>query len=148
MSMALEEAHQAMEENEVPVGAVVVRDGLLLGKGHNRTHALSDPTAHAEILSITAACQATGEEHLTGADVFVTLEPCAMCAGAIVLARLARLYFAAWDPKAGACGSVFDIVREPRLNHGVEVYSGIYAIEAQKLLDDFFSKLRMESENR
>ena len=147
MNLALKEAQQAMEEDEVPVGAVVIRDGLLLGKGHNQTRALRDPTAHSEILAITAACQTSGEEYLTGADLFVTLEPCAMCAGAIVLARISRLFFSAWDPKTGACGSVFDIVREPRLNHNVEVYSGIYAVGSQKLMDEFFAKLRTEDEN-
>ncbi len=142
MDLALAEARQAAGEDEIPVGAVVVKDGRLLGRGHNRSRALSDPTAHAEILAITAACQAEGSDHLEGADIYVTLEPCAMCAGAIVLARLARLYFGARDLKAGACGSVFDIVREPRLNHTVEVYSGICADEAQRMLDEFFEKLR------
>ncbi len=142
MDQALIEATRAAGEGEVPVGAVVVKDGRLLGRGHNRTRALSDPTAHAEILAISAACQAVDGGHLAGADIYVTLEPCAMCAGAIVLARLSRLYFGARDPKAGACGSVFDIVREPRLNHAVEVYAGIGADRAQELLDEFFAGLR------
>ncbi len=142
MNLALKEARQAFDENEIPVGAVIVKDNLLIGRGHNRTRALADPTAHAEILAITAACQTLGSEHLDNADIFVTLEPCAMCAGAIVLARLSRLCFAAHDPKAGACGSVLDIVREPRLNHTVEVFSGMLAEEARKLLDDFFLQLR------
>ena len=142
MDLALAEARQAAREDEIPVGAVVVKNGRLLGRGHNRSRALSDPTAHAEILAITAACQAEGSDHLEGADIYVTLEPCAMCAGAIVLARLARLYFGAHDPKTGACGSVFDVVREPRLNHSAEVYPGIRADEAQRMLDEFFEKLR------
>lgn len=142
MNLALEEARQALDENEVPVGAVVVKDNLLIGRGHNRTTALSDPTAHAEILAITAACQVLDSEHLDGADIYVTLEPCAMCAGAIVLARFSRLFFGVTDPKAGACGSVFDVVREPRLNHKVEVYSGMFSEETGKLLSDFFSGLR------
>lgn len=142
--MALSEARQAFEEDEVPVGAVIVRDERLLGRGHNRTRALGDPTAHAEILAITAACQTLDSEHLEGADIYVTLEPCSMCAGAIVLARLSKLCFGASDPKAGACGSVFDIVREPRLNHSVEVFAGMLSDEAQQILDDFFRKLRMK----
>jgi len=145
MNLALAEARQAAEENEIPVGAVVVRDGALLGRGHNRTRALSDPTAHAEILAITAACQAVGEEHL-GADIYVTLEPCPMCAGAIILARFSRLYFGAWDAKAGACGSVIDVVREPSFNHTVEVYAGLLSEEAERLLQEFFTKLRNRKE--
>jgi len=144
MNMALSEARQAFEEDEVPVGAVIVRDERLLGRGHNRTRALGDPTAHAEILAITAACQTLDSEHLEGADIYVTLEPCSMCAGVIVLARLSELCFGASDPKAGACGSVFDIVREPRLNHSVEVFAGMLSDEAQQILDDFFRKLRMK----
>ena len=147
MDLALAEARQAAEENEIPVGAVVIRDGALLGRGHNRTRALTDPTAHAEILAITAACQAAGEDHLTGADIYVTLEPCAMCAGAIVLARFARLYFGAWDAKAGACGSVIDVVREPRFNHRVEVYAGLLSEQAEELLQEFFASLRSRKES-
>ncbi|MDP8239605.1 MAG: tRNA adenosine(34) deaminase TadA [Candidatus Hatepunaea meridiana] len=142
MKQALLEARKALADNEVPVGAVVVKDDQLLGRGYNRTQALTDPTAHAEILAITSACQTLNSEHLKGADIYVTLEPCAMCAGAIVLARISRLYFAVHDLKTGACGSVFDIVREPRLNHTVEVYSGIYADESEQLLKDFFERLR------
>ncbi len=142
MNLALSEARQAFEEDEVPVGAVIVKDERLLGRGHNCTRALGDPTAHAEMLAITAACQALDSEHLEGADIYVTLEPCSMCAGAIVLARLSKLCFGASDPKAGACGSVFDIVREPRLNHSVEVYAGMLSDEAQQIMDDFFRKLR------
>ena len=147
MKEALKEAEKALELDEVPVGAVVVRDGVLLGKGFNRTRSLSDPTAHAEIMAITAACQAIGSERLKDADIYVTLEPCVMCAGAIVLARISRLYFGVHDHKAGGCGSVFDIVREPRLNHIVEVYPGIRADEAHVLLDEFFKELRDKNEN-
>ncbi|NQU04849.1 MAG: nucleoside deaminase [Calditrichaeota bacterium] len=142
MALALAEAEQALSEDEVPVGAVIVKDNKVLGRGYNRTRALCDPTAHAEILAITAACLTLHSEHLEGADIYVTLEPCAMCAGAIVLARLSRLYFGVHDKKAGACGSVFDIIREPRLNHKVDVYSGIAADETEKLLREFFSGLR------
>lgn len=142
MNKALEEAEFALAEEEVPVGAVIVRDGMLLGRGHNRIQSLNDPTAHAEMLAITAACEQAGEPRLEGADLFVTLEPCAMCAGAIVLARISRIFIAVDDPRAGACGSVFDIVREPRLNHRVEVYRGIQAERSQKLLVRFFAERR------
>ncbi|NQT33720.1 nucleoside deaminase [bacterium] len=147
MDTALAEAREAFRQKEVPVGAVVVLDGVLLGKGFNRTRSLADPTAHAEIIAITAACQAIGSERLKDADIYVTLEPCVMCAGAIVLARISRLYFGVHDQKAGGCGSVFDIVREPRLNHLVEVYPGIHADEAHILLDEFFKELRDKNEN-
>lgn len=142
MAIALEEANLASEEDEVPVGAVVVRDGVLLGRGHNRTRALNDPTAHAEMLAISAACQKLQSARLDNADLYVTLEPCAMCAGAIVLSRIKRLYYGADDPKAGACGSIIDVVRDPRFNHVVEVYSGIEKDAASRLLSEFFEKLR------
>ncbi len=142
MNKALEEAEQALAEEEVPVGAVVVRDGMLLGRGHNRMQSLSDPTAHAEMLAITAACERVGEPRLEGADLFVTLEPCAMCAGAVILARINRLFIAVDDLKTGACGSVFDVVREPRLNHRVEVYRGVLSERSQDLLAKFFATRR------
>lgn len=142
MQMALKEARLAFDEGEVPVGAVVVMDGILLGRGHNRNKALHDPTAHAEMLAITAACETAGEARLDGADLYVTLEPCPMCAGAMIWAHIKRLYYGARDPKTGACGSVLDIVREPRLNHRIEVYSGIEADQAGALLEEFFRKLR------
>ncbi|MCF7809963.1 tRNA adenosine(34) deaminase TadA [bacterium] len=142
MKLALVEAELAFSEGEVPVGAVIVKDSRIIGRGHNRTRALNDPTAHAEMIAITAACETLQSEHLEGADIYVTLEPCSMCAGAIVLARLKRLYFGVQDAKAGACGSVFDIIREPRLNHKVDVYAGISSGEAERLLKDFFLKLR------
>lgn len=144
MNQALAEAQLAMDEDEVPVGAVIVKDGRLIGRGHNRNRALSDPTAHAEMIAITAACQALNEPRLEGADLFVTLEPCAMCAGAVVLARIARLYYGAADLRAGGCGSVFDIVREQRLNHRVEVYPGLGATESKNLLDIFFCEKRTD----
>ncbi|MFH0765363.1 MAG: tRNA adenosine(34) deaminase TadA [Calditrichota bacterium] len=142
MNLALREAEQAFAEDEVPVGAVVVHAGQLLGRGHNQTRTLNDPTAHAEILAITAACQKLSVSRLETADLYVTLEPCAMCAGAIVLAKVSRLFYGAGDPKTGACGSVFDIVREPRLNHQVEVYPGICEKESAALLEKFFKMRR------
>ncbi len=146
MKLALEEAKKAASEDETPVGAVVVLDGQLIGRGHNQPRLLHDPTAHAEIIAITAACQTIDRSRLEGAELFVTLEPCSMCAGAIVLARIKRLYYGADDAKAGACGSVFDIVREPRLNHQVEVYNGYMADESASLLSQFFQKKRSMKE--
>jgi tRNA(adenine34) deaminase len=142
MRHALAEAQRADEEDEVPVGAVVVRDGRIIGRGHNRTEHLQDPTAHAEILAIGAAASALKSWRLEGASIYVTVEPCSMCAGALVLARMKRLVFGVRDPKAGACGSILDIVRNDRLNHRVEVTEGILAEEASGLLQQFFRRLR------
>lgn len=142
MREALKLARQARAAGEVPVGAVVVLSGRLLGKGMNQIEALGDPTAHAEILAIGAAASALGEPRLTGATLYVTLEPCAMCAGAIVLARLSRVVFAAEDPRAGACGSLYDIARDPRLNHQAVVSGGLLADESSFLLRSFFDSLR------
>jgi len=142
MDLALQEARQAEQEDEVPVGAVVVLDGQLIGRGRNQMRALQDATAHAEILALSAACQKLGLPRLEKADLFVTLEPCAMCAGAVVLAKISRLFYGAGDSKTGACGSIFDIVREPRLNHQVEVYSGLREQESARLLESFFNSRR------
>ena len=145
MRQALIEAGKAFEEEETPVGAVVVMDGKIIGRGYNRIEALKDPTAHAEILAIGAACESLGDKWLYGAELYVTLEPCSMCAGAIVLARFARLIFGAYDPKTGACGSLYDIPRDSRLNHSVTVTKGILADESQELLKTFFLNLRSET---
>lgn len=142
MRQALDEAMRAAEEGEVPVGAVVVLEGRVLGRGHNRTEATHDPTAHAEILAIGAAAAALGDWRLTGADIYVTLEPCAMCAGAIQLARFRRVIFGPRDPKFGACGSVLNVVEMPRLNHQVEVVEGVMAAESSFALRQFFRRLR------
>lgn len=142
MREALKLARQARAAGEVPVGAVVVLDGRLLGKGMNQIETLGDPTAHAEILAIGAAASALGEPRLTGATLYVTLEPCAMCSGAIVLARLSRVVFGAEDPRAGACGSLYDIARDPRLNHQALVSGGLLADESSFLLRSFFDSLR------
>ncbi len=147
MRIAFAEAEFAAKEGEVPVGAIIVQDGIILGKGHNRNKALCDPTAHAEILAITAACTKLETTRLENADLYVTLEPCPMCAGAIVLARIKRLFFGCFDPKSGACGSLFDVVRDPRLNHRVEVYSGILADESSRMLEGFFNSLRDNKSN-
>ena len=142
MQQALELAQQAAVADEVPVGAVVVADGELLAVAANATQHGRDPLAHAEIIAIRAAAEKLGQRHLIGCSLYVTLEPCAMCAGAIVLARLERLIYAADDPKAGACGSLYNIPQDSRLNHHVEITSGVLADEASQLLSDFFEKQR------
>ena len=136
---ALELAIEAAAAGDVPVGAVVARDNVVIGTGANRTERDNDPTAHAEILAIRAAARSSGSWRLTGCTLYVTLEPCAMCAGAIVQARLDRLVFGAWDDKAGMVGSVGDIVRHPRLNHRPQVLGGFRADACGQLLTDFFA---------
>lgn len=142
MRQALREAEVALEENEVPVGAVIVRDGRVIGRGHNQRERLADPTAHAEILAITAAAAEIGHWRLEDCTLFVTLEPCPMCAGAIVQARIPRVLFGASDPKAGACGSLYEICTDPRLNHRAEVVGGVLSEESGRLLTDFFRAQR------
>ncbi len=139
MELALAESEKAAGTADVPIGAVVVDvDGQVIGRGHNEREATGDPTAHAEVLAIRDAARQVGEWRLTGCTLVVTLEPCTMCAGAIVLARLDRLVFAAYDEKAGAVGSLWDVVRDRRLNHRPEVVSGVMADEAGARLRDFF----------
>lgn len=141
MTLALEEAERALPD--VPIGAVVVdAGGEVIGRGHNEREATGDPTAHAEVLAIREAARHVGEWRLTGCTLVVTLEPCTMCAGAIVLSRLDRLVFAAYDEKAGAVGSLWDVVRDRRLNHRPEVVAGVLATESAALLDDFFARHR------
>jgi tRNA(adenine34) deaminase len=142
MRQALACAGRAGAEGEVPVGAVVVRDGKLLGEGWNRPVALRDPTAHAEILALRAAAQAAGDYRLGGATLYVTLEPCPMCAAAIAHARIARLVFGAWDPRQGAAGSAFNLVTAPELNHRVDAYGGVLSEECGALLRGFFAGRR------
>jgi tRNA(adenine34) deaminase len=142
MRLALAEAQRAFDAGEVPVGAVVVRGGQILGRGHNRVEQLGDPTAHAEMLAITAACEAVGSKFLDQCTLYVTLEPCPMCAGAMVWARLSRLVFGAFDEKAGAAGSLYHIPEDGRLNHRVEVVSGVEADVASELLRQFFRERR------
>lgn len=140
MVLALEEAELARGSADVPIGAVVVdADGQVIGRGHNEREATGDPTAHAEVLAIREAAKHVGEWRLTGCTLVVTLEPCTMCAGAIVLSRLDRLVFAAYDEKAGAVGSLWDVVRDRRLNHRPEVVGGVMAGEAGARLRDFFT---------
>jgi tRNA(adenine34) deaminase len=142
MREALKLAREARAAGEVPVGAVVVLDDRLLGKGKNQIETLGDPTAHAEILAIGAAANAIGDARLVGATLYSTLEPCVMCSGAVVLARIERVVYAADDPRAGGCGSLYDIARDPRLNHQAVVLGGLLADEAAFLLRSFFDDLR------
>ena len=138
IGLALDEARAAREGGDVPIGAIVVRDGEIIARAGNRTVRDQDPTAHAEVLAIRAAAKAVQSWRLTGCTLYVTLEPCAMCAGAIVLSRLDRLVFGAWDEKAGMVGSLGDLVRHPRLNHRAEVAAGVCEHECAALLRDFF----------
>jgi tRNA(adenine34) deaminase len=142
LALALEEARAAAEAGEVPVGAIVVENGDVVGRGQNRVLRDLDPTAHAEIVALREAARAVGNYRLSGCELFVTLEPCAMCAGAMIHARLARLIYAAADPKAGAAGSVLEVLNHPRLNHQMVVTSGEMAEESGELLRSFFRERR------
>lgn len=145
MRRALLEARLAAEEGEVPVGCVVVHEGRIIGRGHNRVEALQDPTAHAEILALTAAASTLGSWRLPGAEVYVTVEPCLMCAGALLLARVERVYFGPSEPKFGACGSLVDAPDLPGLNHRMQTIPGILEGESADLLREFFRAKRGES---
>jgi tRNA(adenine34) deaminase len=142
MARALEMARLAATHGEVPVGAVLVRDGGFVAEGHNRTISASDPTAHAEVVVVRGAAAAQGDWRLEGTTLYTTLEPCALCCGAIVLARVRRVVFAASDPKAGMAGSLGNLLQEPRLNHRVEVTSGVLAGPSADLLKAFFQARR------
>jgi tRNA(adenine34) deaminase len=142
MRMALREAERALEHDDVPIGAVLVRDGELVAAAHNERELRQDPTAHAEIIALREAALAAGSWRLLDTVLYVTLEPCAMCAGAIVLARMPRVVYGASDPKAGACGSVLDVLGEPRLNHRPDVAGGLLAREGGELLSEFFASRR------
>lgn len=147
MRVALEQAAAAQALGEVPVGAAIVRAGELVSTGHNLTHTLQDPSAHAEMVAIRRAAAAMGEWRLLDCTLYVTLEPCAMCSGAIVLARIPRLVFAAHDPKAGMSGSLANLVQHPRLNHRVELTTGVLANEAGEVLRAFFRARRRSRVN-
>jgi tRNA(adenine34) deaminase len=142
MRYALELAKRAGEEQEVPVGAVVVQDGAVIGEGWNRPISNSDPTAHAEIVAIRAAALQQRNYRLSTATLYVTLEPCAMCIGAALNARISRVVFGAWDRKAGACGSVFDLPRDPKMTHRIDVFGGVCSEESAALLRRFFEARR------
>ncbi|MEH6437650.1 tRNA adenosine(34) deaminase TadA [Massilia sp. DD77] len=142
MGLALLEARKAWEQGEVPVGAVVVKDGEVIATGYNQPIGSHDPTAHAEIVALRAAAEKLGNYRLPGCELYVTLEPCIMCSGAMMHARLARVVYAAPDPKTGACGSIIDLFAEERLNHHTEVAGGVLADEASQLLKSFFAERR------
>ena len=142
MREALALAKQAAEAGEVPVGAVVVKDGTVVGRGYNRPVSGKDPTGHAEVMALRDAAQRIGNYRLGECELYVTLEPCAMCAGAIMHARVSRVAYGAADPRSGACGSVVDLFAESRLNHHASIVGGVLAEEATRLLQDFFSARR------
>jgi len=142
MKQALREAERAYEQDEVPVGAVIVHKGKVIGRGYNQIERLQDPTAHAEMIAITAATNNLQSRRLEECILYVTLEPCPMCAGAIVLSRIPTLVFATFDPKAGACGTLYNIVHDKRLNHSVHVISGVCDRESEEYLKGFFGRVR------
>ena len=142
MKAAFREAEHAMEKGEVPVGAVITRNDQIIGRGHNLVESLSDPTAHAEMIAITAACETLRSKSLKNCSLYVTLEPCPMCAGAIVLSRIDRLVFGAFDEKAGSASTLYNIVQDARLNHRVEVISGLEADRSAAMLREFFHQRR------
>jgi len=142
MREALAEAEKALAHGDVPVGAAAVRDGVVIGRGHNRKEVDGDPIGHAEMMALQQAARALGGWRLAGVTLYCTLEPCPMCAGAMVSARLPRLVYGADDPKAGAAGSVVELLRDPRFNHQVAVTRGVLAGESQALLERFFARLR------
>jgi tRNA(adenine34) deaminase len=148
MESALREAEQALKRKEVPIGAVIVHNSRIIGRGYNQIESLQDPTAHAEMIAITAAAGGLGNRRLEECTLYVTLEPCAMCAGAIVLARIPRMVFGAFDPKAGACGTLYNIVQDDRLNHRVDLAGGILAERCGGLLSEFFQGIRTNGESK
>lgn len=145
MALALVQAREAGDAGEVPVGAIVMRDGVTIAVAQNRMRRDGDGTSHAEVLALRAAAQVVGQAQLTDCTLYVTLEPCAMCAGAIVLSRIGRLVFGSWDDKAGMCGSVGDIVRHPKLNHAPQVLAGVEAATSAALLREFFAERRRQA---
>ncbi len=142
MAIALKEAMAALRQDEVPVGAVIVKNGSVIAKAHNQVEMLQDPTAHAEILAIGAAANHLGNRRIEGCTLYVTLEPCPMCAGALVLSRIDRVVFGSYDPKMGACSTLYNIVQDDRLNHRIEVIAGVMDTESSSLLKDFFARKR------
>lgn len=142
MQEALREAEKALSIGEVPIGAVIERDGVIIGRGHNRTETSKDPTAHAEMIAIREAAQKLGGWRLLGCRMYVTTEPCSMCAGATILARIQKVYIGTPDPKTGACGSLMNILQDERLNHYVQIETGIMQQQCEKIMKSFFQKLR------
>ncbi len=148
MSLALEEAKKAAKLGEIPIGAVIVKDGVVIGRGHNTTETDKDPTGHAEIMAIREAAKTLGGWRLIGCQMYVTVEPCAMCAGAIVWSRIEKLFIGAMDPKAGGCGSIFNIVQDQRLNHYVEIETGLMEEQCRNIIKDFFRELRRSQKTK
>lgn len=144
MRYAIQEAQRALDAGEVPVGCVIVHEGQLIGKAHNQRETLQDPTAHAEILAITQAAAHLKSWRLENTKLYVTLEPCPMCAGAIILSRVAEVYFGAFDPKAGVCGTLMNLLEDSRFNHQPELHSGLLAEECGALLTNFFRAIRQQ----
>lgn len=145
MKEALKEAKKAFQKKEVPVGAVIVHQNKVIGRGHNQVESLNDPTAHAEILAIGAASNYLNSWRLSGASIYVTIEPCIMCAGAIVLTRIDKLFFGAFDPKKGGCGSLYNILQDKRLNHQVEIVTNVLEKDCTILLNQFFKEIRQKN---
>jgi tRNA(adenine34) deaminase len=144
MFAALQEAEKALDDLEVPIGAVVVKESKIIGRGYNQVEKLKDATAHAEMIALTAAANHIGNWRLNNCSVYVTLEPCIMCTGAMLASRIEELYFAAFDPKFGSCGSLYNLAEDGKTNHKIKVFSGIYADESKKLLQDFFTKIKTQ----
>ncbi|MBK7106471.1 MAG: nucleoside deaminase [Ignavibacteriae bacterium] len=142
MYSALQEAELAFDKDEVPIGAVVVYKNKIIGRGHNQTQQLNDSTAHAEMIAITAASNYLNNKFLNDCDLYITLEPCIMCSGAILLSRIKNVYFGAFEPKLGAAGSLYNLLSNNKYNHEINIFSGIYADESKHLLQSFFSKKR------
>ncbi len=148
MREAIRQAERAAEEGEVPVGAVIVHEGQIIARAHNQMEMLRDATAHAEMIAITQASEAVGDWRLEGAEIYVTLEPCPMCAGALVLSRMGKIYYGADDPNAGACGTVFDIVQEKKLLHRIPVVKGVMGEVSAGMLRSFFQARRQEARRK
>lgn len=147
MYAALQEAEAAFDENEIPVGAVIVHQNKIIGRGRNQTEKLKDPTAHAEMIAITAAANFLGNWRLNNCNIYVTVEPCIMCTGALLNARIRNLYFSVFDPKFGACGSLYNLAEEGKYNHKINIFSGLFSDESKKMLKSFFEKIRKNENN-
>jgi tRNA(adenine34) deaminase len=145
MYAALQEAEKAYEQDEVPIGAVIVHNNRIIGRGFNQSEKLNDPTAHAEMIAITAAANNLQSRILEECDLYITVEPCVMCAGAILLSRIRSIYFGTFESKFGACGSLFNIIESGKYNHKPNLYSGIYSDESKSLLENYFRKKRSKS---
>ena len=148
MYAALQEAEFAVEKDEVPIGAVIVHKNIVIGRGYNQTETLNDATAHAEMIAITAAANNLQSKFLDECELYVTVEPCVMCTGAILLSRIKRIYFGTFEPKFGACGSLYDLINTGKYNHKPEVFSGIYAEESKVLLETFFKSKRKNANEK